>query len=602
MSGDTALSGDFDALRSYAGSTGDTLGIVAAAGGVSGAINMLRLQSSEGALALSNALKPAWRNIEELARHRTELSGALRKHANIAGGIQSEAQFLRISLDAVVGLLRKVSGLLREVDPNDETMVGEVQRLMGQMDEYLLEESRIAQRLRELDAQRAQLNAETVSAIEYRSKAVETLSRRTEGSLQRLRRVPVIREALRQDTVELGKRFIAESGGKSPEQLSELYGALSWSVRQYLTQEYPNVLGKMDGIPPRVRHECNVVELDKAIDATPPGGRLRQLLDLRDALDDWNQDEWNANNQLTLIYFNNDTPHVQAAVAVGNLETAVAITVHVPGMRTTVGGDTITSKMKTLDGQRALTEKIMKEAGHEGEAAAVFWLGYDSPNFGEAIGDNSFLAGDVARKAAPDLVRFSQGLMATSATTPTLTLSAHSYGSEVGFYALADESHCFENVVFYGSPGYPQTPVNLNPNKLYFATNPTDYVSHSSGLIDSAYLFPNPLALVDLSPHGRSVFSLYNVDHLEVGDVTYGGKTYVSTWDKLHDYSLFDSGGEPILTSTDLNIAKIAAGMEPEVARAGKHHDDANAYSKVPGMNLPFDINRMRVNFVGDRP
>ena len=104
----------------------------------------------------------------------------------------------------------------------------------------------------------------------------------------------------------------------------------------------------------------------------------------------------------------------------------------------------------------------------------MFWLGYDAPAWSETFGDNSVLLPDAAIKGAPDLVRHSQGLKATSNGNPRLVLSAHSYGTEVAFYALADRKHCFDTAVLSGSPGYPRTPVHLDRDDLYLATNPTD--------------------------------------------------------------------------------------------------------------------------------
>lgn len=419
----------------------------------------------------------------------------------------------------------------------------------------------------------------------------------------------------------------------SPEEINDWFVSLSGFQQRRLVDLWPDVVGNADGIPPAVRDECNRLMLDReilrieqelaeaerafqevqddlgglagidgpavntaerehsrdCIELLELNSRLGDLVDLRDQLDEWEILPDNAGTPLQLLGFRAGTPHVQAIVAVGDISTATNIITHVSGMTTKVRGRTVLEAMTTLRLQGGLTKDLIEggdalgSSSDMGPVAGVFWLGYDAPDWDETLDPSrSVLTSAEAVRGGEALVRFSQGLQATSALAqgPVSTLTAHSYGTEVGFYALSDKNHCFDRAVFSGSPGYPRTEVFLNGDDLYFATNPTDYVSGGTQLTELTY--PGGI-------HGKPVRALYNVKHLRTGSVTAGDQEFASTNDQAHGYIKRDEEGRRVLTSTDYNTAVVAAGdSAPALAFSGVHWMDSLPHVPKPLRHLGF--------------
>jgi hypothetical protein len=137
-----------------------------------------------------------------------------------------------------------------------------------------------------------------------------------------------------------------------------------------------------------------------------------------------------------------------AAVAVGDLDTADAVGVLVPGMDSTVTGD--------LGGLLTSGERVADSAHEVAPALAVAtlaWIGYRAPQgFGEAVSSS------YARRGAPALARDLSGLAAARAATghqpPRTTVLAHSYGTVLVDRAADRPGRlAADAVVLMGSPG-----------------------------------------------------------------------------------------------------------------------------------------------------
>lgn len=145
----------------------------------------------------------------------------------------------------------------------------------------------------------------------------------------------------------------------------------------------------------------------------------------------------------------------EAAVAVGNVDTADHVAVFTPGLGSTVDGS-----LKDYDRDM---QRLQQQAQHESErygdgesVATVTWIGYQAPQPGlegyNPFDSDSVLRDDTARAGGKDLAEFYRGIDASRTTDPHLTALGHSYGSTTTGFALQEQTGVDDAVVF-GSPG-----------------------------------------------------------------------------------------------------------------------------------------------------
>ncbi|SDF58753.1 alpha/beta hydrolase [Klenkia brasiliensis] len=167
------------------------------------------------------------------------------------------------------------------------------------------------------------------------------------------------------------------------------------------------------------------------------------------------------------------------AVSVGDLDTAGAVGVLVPGMNTTPADDLpgLVASATSLGG--------LAQAAAPGAAVAVLvWLGYRTPSWG------SFFSTLNARSSGPELDRTLDGLAAARAAgaaaggppPPRTTVVAHSYGTLVtGSAARAGGRLAADAVVLLGSPGTgSHDAADLEAGEVYGAWTPADPISWSA--------------------------------------------------------------------------------------------------------------------------
>lgn len=152
-----------------------------------------------------------------------------------------------------------------------------------------------------------------------------------------------------------------------------------------------------------------------------------------------------------------------AAIAVGNLDSALYATYFVPGMNSSV--------LQAEDLLRGVTRIQQASA----DSAAVLWLGYESPGPVETVSTARAEAGAVLLGAALDgydSYRTAAGLQSE------LTVLAHSYGSTTAAIALADAEYSVDSFVMIGSAGVPPS---ISLDDLHV---PSDHVFASEATAD----------------------------------------------------------------------------------------------------------------------
>lgn len=253
------------------------------------------------------------------------------------------------------------------------------------------------------------------------------------------------------------------------------WASLSDEERRSLIDQDPGALGNLDGLPAAVRDEANRARLDDER-AALEAERDRLQADLDDnwfggtftnadaALDHVNaklasldkiEVTVNKPGERQLLLLDLSGERAEAAVAVGNVDTADHVAVFTPGLGSTVDGD-LEGYDDNMDRLRQQAQHASQRYGDGGSVAAVTWIGYQAPQPGfegfTPFDSDSVLRDDSARRGGADLAEFYQGIDASRATDPHLTALGHSYGSITTGFALQEQTGVDDAVVF-GSPG-----------------------------------------------------------------------------------------------------------------------------------------------------
>ncbi|HEY2763445.1 MAG TPA: alpha/beta hydrolase [Pseudonocardiaceae bacterium] len=254
--------------------------------------------------------------------------------------------------------------------------------------------------------------------------------------------------------------------GTSPQRVAQWWAGLSPADQYELIHTHPEQIGNLDGIPAHARDEANrsrlpreratlqaqATRLQAAGAAGDPiaAAQLGQVQDKLRALDAIDNTLTRGDRQLLLL----DTTgrRVKAAVAIGDVDTARHVTVFTPGFTSTVE-DSLPGYDADL---RLLREQAQSESqrfGDGGSVAAVTWIGYEAPQWGEiADPGRSVISEGQARAGGTTLGRFLDGVDAARPDDPHLTAIGHSYGSSTTGYAV-QQAGAVDDAIFFGSPG-----------------------------------------------------------------------------------------------------------------------------------------------------
>jgi hypothetical protein len=311
----------------------------------------------------------------------------------------------------------------------------------------------------------------------------------------------------------------------TPSQVNDWWTSLTDAQRQNIIEKHPSWIGNLSGIPSNDRHEANMVwlpimkrEIDQKVADFEPkktitwhstaGGsgyytetpnpeyeallKRQQDIHALSAMFFNDKGERKDTNGRTLMVLDNSGDHFRAAVASGDVDNADHVVVHTPGMTTTVENG-IARENGQPGGSVNGTETIMKESGLEQSTAGnkdqetvagVTWLGYDAPGWQETLNlsEGTVLNDNEAKKAAPDLADFYDGLQATHHGDPHMLAYGHSYGSNVTGNAL-ELSDAPDDVAVAGSPGpgsVDASELGMLPNHMHAAQAPGDPVASQS--------------------------------------------------------------------------------------------------------------------------
>ncbi|MPZ66585.1 MAG: hypothetical protein GEU83_14095 [Pseudonocardiaceae bacterium] len=283
--------------------------------------------------------------------------------------------------------------------------------------------------------------------------------------------------------------------GGTPEQNAAWWASLSPGVRQALVLTSPGLVGNLNGLPARARDQANRArlgtekqrldaEIDRLRADLPPRGgpgydvthheelrRLEQLEAKRASLKEIGDTLKLGDRQLLVLDLSGD--RAEAAVAVGDVDTAEHVAVFTPGLGSTVDGglERYDEQMRQLQYQ---SERRLRQYGGE-EVATVTWIGYQAP---QQYGDSG-LAGQ-AEAGADDLAEFNRGINASRADDPHLTAIGHSYGSTTTGMAVQQPGTGVDDVVVIGSPGMGTSDVedlNVPAGHTYAVEARGDYVA-----------------------------------------------------------------------------------------------------------------------------
>ncbi|MGC5162920.1 alpha/beta hydrolase [Rhodococcus sp. DT1] len=261
--------------------------------------------------------------------------------------------------------------------------------------------------------------------------------------------------------------------GTPPDVVARWWAGLDERDRTALFSGHPAVIGALDGIPAGARDAANrallgierrrlegvAAQLQAELGGTVFGGlfidadagleQTAKKLAAIDALD-----EVLARGDRHLLALDLTGREAMAAVAVGNVDDADRVAVFVPG-----AGSTLQGSLGGYDTQvSALRDQAHQHLGdaaeNGGRVAAVTWLNYQAPQWGWGLAytERSPVSDLAAQIAAPRLSGFLDGLGASRADAPDITVVGHSYGAVVAGLALQQGADA-DAAVFLGAPG-----------------------------------------------------------------------------------------------------------------------------------------------------
>ncbi|MFC5289531.1 alpha/beta hydrolase [Actinokineospora guangxiensis] len=281
-----------------------------------------------------------------------------------------------------------------------------------------------------------------------------------------------------------GLSTIGPPEGGSPFDNAGWWDSLSEAERQQIIDQNPEWIGNLDGVPGAARDEANRARID--IERAALEARRDELQ--ADLDDNWfgglftsadaELDAVNAKlesldrieetlarpGERQLLLLDMGSERAEAAIAVGNVDTADHVAVFTPGLTSTVNGS-----MGGYDNSMAQlqfrTEEELRRYGDGGSVATVTWIGYQAPQLsvgGVLFDSTTVLSDNAAQRGAESLAPFLNGIDASRDVDPNLTALGHSYGSTTTGIALQQNTGV-DSAVFFGSPGLGTSDVqNIN--------------------------------------------------------------------------------------------------------------------------------------------
>lgn len=256
------------------------------------------------------------------------------------------------------------------------------------------------------------------------------------------------------------------SGG-SPADVAGWWADLGPAAQRAAIAWAPDAVGALDGVPAWARDQANRRLLDRALrdpdlpdDLAATAAVVARTIAVEEAAGE--------EVQLQLL----DLPGDRVALGLGNLDTADAVGVLVPGILTSPADD-----LGKLTRHARAVRDAARAAAPGLEVATVAWLGYRTPS---SLPTAAFRLqaerGGVA--LASTLAGMDAGRTATGNGPVRTTVVAHSYGTVVVDEAAdAPGDLDADAVVLLGSPGMQGDAGALEAPEVYDAASPADPVS-----------------------------------------------------------------------------------------------------------------------------
>ncbi|MFG2373150.1 alpha/beta hydrolase [Streptomyces sp. NPDC048504] len=268
----------------------------------------------------------------------------------------------------------------------------------------------------------------------------------------------------------LGSR-LPDPAATAPAAVARFLAALTAPQRSLLARRHPLVVGNLDGAPPELRYTANARaltvererELARAADPELSGDARRQA---RKRAATYGR--LLAPGHRVLAF--DPRGRGQVAEVYGDLRTARRVAVLVPGSDTDLTSYATTARMA-----RDLRAEMARRTPAD-RPAVIAWVGYTTP---VGVGYDA-ATGHLAEAGAPRLIRFLDGLAATTRPAAPPAVFCHSYGSVLcGIAAHRLTVRQLSDLVVAASPGVrldhaDQVPLGA---RLWAADrDPTDWV------------------------------------------------------------------------------------------------------------------------------
>ncbi|SOE00709.1 alpha/beta hydrolase [Blastococcus haudaquaticus] len=275
-----------------------------------------------------------------------------------------------------------------------------------------------------------------------------------------------------------------------PDAVAAWWAALPLTAQLSALQADPAGLGGRDGLPAWARDRANRLLLDEALadPGTDPYTAFTAGVVARRI-----QAEETAGRHVQLHLL--DLAGDRVALGLGDLDTADAVALVVPGIHNTPGDD-----LGGLVGSARAVAGAAQDAAPAMTLATMVWLGYDSPSgAGQILGRRNAIEGGAA--LATTLSGLLAGRAAVASPDARTSVLAHSYGTVVVDEAADVPGRlAADAVVLLGSPGMEEDADSLEVPEVYDAASPDDFVvasrwfgrSTASERFDSAGLPVDP--------------------------------------------------------------------------------------------------------------
>ena len=261
--------------------------------------------------------------------------------------------------------------------------------------------------------------------------------------------------------------------GASAQEVASWWSSLSDDDKQWMINHHPDVIGNLEGVDYTSRNQANRIMLPiRRKEVTREAARYEQTLgpnptEEQRAEMDRLRNRVHAIRQIEntlakedsdgvpryLMSLDTSGPNVLAAISQNNPDDADHIGVIVPGMTTSVAGNSEGGSILDYDGHATVMRDAAEDAANPGEKVAmVEFFGYDAPpSVVEA--SNTVMATFGAHK----LASFLNGIDAVrehGAGDAHITVASHSYGSTTaGIAATLVGDGVIDDLVQFGSPG-----------------------------------------------------------------------------------------------------------------------------------------------------